>query len=1143
MGDAGIPRSKALGILRNPLTVLIALCGGAGLGWYLPQIADKLKPAGDVYLFLLQMTLIPILVTAVASGTAKLAQRAHAGRIILRSAGVLLLFFIVVAGIALAAGLLGHPGRDIGREKTAYLVDLIRGSTQGTDISISLSAAVPERARSSLLDLFANVIPRNVFESLTLGSAVQVMVFALLFGMALGLLKEKQRDFLTDIAEKTLDAFTRVNVWLIHALPLGAVLLVSYQVAHADLTVLSAIGRFLGIMAATLAAGILAFAAAVRLRTRQSLRSVISAMVEPLTYALITGDSLLSIPYAVRALSGRLGADADSTRAAVPVAMVVGRYGYLLYYMLAGIFIADFYGVVLYPTDYLILSAGSLVAALSTQVSAVAGSLAMMSLAIGPLGLPAEPIATVFASANLVIGPLIAVFETQANIAVSAFIAGHGGIRERGPVKVRRISLRSSILALLAGLIVLTGVVTIGLMYSGQRRNISFLADGMIAEIGERVTQRTGAYFSPAERTIASLRFTLENGLVDPADARALLKVMRSSVSDNPEFAAVYFGDDAGNFTMVKRMPDGSLSNRIIRRGPDGVDVLWEHANPEYAAAFPSGRESLRTGYDPRTRGWYKDASGTGERIWTDVYLFASDNMLGISNAVPIRRGGTRVGVLAADIGLAELSYFLGSLDIAETGRAYILDGKNRLVALSLTRGSSLSALFPGAPTGSAQSTANLLFADESADGLVRGSFLASIRAAGAEGSFSFAAEGGKYLSRIIGFPKSAVFNDWKIGIVIPEARIYEYVDQTSRIVLFAAFLIMAVAIGTGVSFSRAIAFPLRRLSREMERIRNFDLGGQEVISSRVSEVHSMADAFQNMKHGLSAFNKYVPSKLVAELIRLGEEPKIGGKRRELTLLFSDVADFTAISESLSPEALAQEMAVYFNALSNVIMNRRGTVDKYIGDAVMAFWNAPAEVEDHAELACLSALECQEALRRLQKNKDGPSAQRSFFSTRTRMGIHTGDVIVGNMGSPERLNYTAIGDNVNLASRLEGLNKMYGTRIIISGSTRAAAGAAVTTRLLDKAAVKGKTEGILIYELLDPAVDSGPIGKGFPEATTRAVERYLAAEFGRALSLIAEADGMRPGDAALAVIRKRCEAFLKSPPPPDWDGVYVYHEK
>ena len=737
---------RALRYLRNPLVVIAALGGGIVLGLVARAAAIDMAPVGQVYLLLLDMTLLPILVTATATGVAVLVQQKRAARILLRLAAVFLAFFVLAAAIAVAAGIIGHPGRGIGDEKARYLVELIRGTSPETDLAVSLSAPSGGRQRESLLDLATRMVPRNIFESLSAGSVLQVMIFVLVFGIAMGLLREKPRDLLVDLSRRATDAFKKINLWLIYALPLGAVALVSSHVASSDVRLLFAIGRFLLVVVIALAGGFLLLLGATWLRTARPLRTVLSAMVEPLTYAFITGESLISVPYVLRAAEERLGCPEETASAAVPVTMVIGRFGYLVYYVLAGIFIADFYGVALFPTDYLILVVGSAIAALATRGSAAAGSLAMVGLALGPLGLPAEPAATVFVAASLVVGPLVAIFETQASIAATVLVARREETRLQKGTAPRGISLRVSIVTLIASLIVLTGVVTVGLMYSAQRRNISHLADGMVGEVAARVTQRTLDYFSPAERTVNTLEHLVKNGLVDPANRRALIDIMRNQVLDNPEFASVYFGDTAGSFTMVKRMPDGSLSNRLVTRTRDAVHVTWEHANPEYREAFPSGTDSLEKGYDPRTRGWYRDALAIGGRIWTNVYLFASDNMLGISNAIPVRRGsgssGAPLGVLAVDIGLAELSYFLGSLDVAEEGKAYILDEQNKLVALSMPRGSDLSALFSGRPTGSAASTANLVLADEAGDDLVRQSFLSSLRAGEKAGSWSFEAGG-----------------------------------------------------------------------------------------------------------------------------------------------------------------------------------------------------------------------------------------------------------------------------------------------------------------------------------------------------------------------------------------------------------------
>ncbi len=209
--------------------------------------------------------------------------------------------------------------------------------------------------------------------------------------------------------------------------------------------------------------------------------------------------------------------------------------------------------------------------------------------------------------------------------------------------------------------------------------------------------------------------------------------------------------------------------------------------------------------------------------------------------------------------------------------------------------------------------------------------------------------------------------------------------------------------------------------------------------------------------------SKYVPINLVRQLYHKGEEPVLGGTSAELTVMFTDIKDFTSYSETMTTDALASALGRYLQVMAEVIQNEKGTIDKYIGDSVMAFfWNAPDEVEGHEVLACRAALRCREALQRLF---DSPEWGRTpQFAT--RFGLNRCTASVGHFGAPDRLNYTAIGDGVNLASRLEGLNKFYGTQIIVSESTYLAAKERFEFRLLDHVAVKGKTEGIIIYELL-----------------------------------------------------------------------------
>lgn len=302
----------------------------------------------------------------------------------------------------------------------------------------------------------------------------------------------------------------------------------------------------------------------------------------------------------------------------------------------------------------------------------------------------------------------------------------------------------------------------------------------------------------------------------------------------------------------------------------------------------------------------------------------------------------------------------------------------------------------------------------------------------------------------------------------------------------------------------RKITHPIRDLVLETKKIREFRLEENVNIESSVVEIQDLVDSISSMKQGLHSFRKYVPAELVRELIETKQEASIGGLRRNLTIMFTDISNFTTISEEMRPSELAVKLSEYLEVVTKVIIKNKGTVDKYIGDAVMAFWGAPRDLEDHAGWACLAALEIQKEIHILNESwtKQGKNPLR------TRIGVNTGDTIVGNIGSNQRLNYTVIGDPVNLASRLEALNKSYGTSIIISKETQESCSGKFETRRLDKLQVKGKTEPVSIFELISEkgdlsAKEAAFINK-FEEALLFFNEARLADAKSRFLSLQSE---------------------------------------
>ena len=307
------------------------------------------------------------------------------------------------------------------------------------------------------------------------------------------------------------------------------------------------------------------------------------------------------------------------------------------------------------------------------------------------------------------------------------------------------------------------------------------------------------------------------------------------------------------------------------------------------------------------------------------------------------------------------------------------------------------------------------------------------------------------------------------------------------------------------------------------------------LLTFALTSVVSYATEGKQRRFIKSAFRYYLSPAVIEELLASPESLKLGGERKNLTVFFSDIAGFTTISEKLSPEQLSQLLNEYLSRMTDIILSYGGTVDKYEGDAIMAFWGAPLSQSDHARRACLAALECHDALNKMRvgfKNRGLPALQ-------ARIGMNSGDMVVGNMGSRERFDYTVIGDNVNLGSRLEGTNKTYGTWIMISETTYQLVKDDIEVRELDLIRVKGKESPVRVYELL-ARKDRLPEEKvNRVELFAKGLGLYRERNWNEAITIFKKIQDDTPSD----VFRSRCKEFLKAPPSEDWDGVYVMRTK
>ncbi len=287
------------------------------------------------------------------------------------------------------------------------------------------------------------------------------------------------------------------------------------------------------------------------------------------------------------------------------------------------------------------------------------------------------------------------------------------------------------------------------------------------------------------------------------------------------------------------------------------------------------------------------------------------------------------------------------------------------------------------------------------------------------------------------------------------------------------------------------------------------------------------------------AFGQYLSPKVVEELVKNPDKLALGGERRVMTAFFSDVAGFSTISEALSPEELVALLNDYLSEMCEITGKYEGTVDKFEGDAIIAFWGAPIATDRHAYLACMASIEMQKRLEELRAKWEAEGKHQM----KVRIGLNTGPMVVGNMGSRTRMDYTMMGDAVNLASRLEGANKFYGTYSMISEATREPVKDEFETRELDLLRVVGKNEPVRVYELFGVKGDlPEKIMKGI-KLFEEGLKRYRKREFSKAREVFDNVMELIPGDPPSLEYIKRCEFMAQNDPGEQWDGVYTLTSK
>lgn len=691
---------------------------------------------------------------------------------------------------------------------------------------------------------------------------------------------------------------------------------------------------------------------------------------------------------------------------------------------------------------------------------------------------------------------------------------------------LRSRTLRVDILSAFIGLLLVT-VLTIAIFtHHRNRQAILHLSGSLIEQTADATLRRATSYLEPAAAMAEVGARVAEDTFATNGDTAHLQAAAIKILTSYPQFAMVNVGDEHGNFLMPKRLPDGTLAIKTIRRTDTPPTVTWKYCDAE--GRLIRSETSNEIDYDPRERAWYTGARQAGGRHWTDTYIFFTDRRPGITASYPaLGKDGRLLGVVGIDIELETLSQFLAGLEVGHSGVAFILDANGEVVA------------YPHAEGVVVQGEDGLrpVRVHELSKAWVGASLLEYTQTR--RPRFTFTHQNKRYIAAYKPLTAS-IGKDWTIGVVVPEDDFTGPLEAADRGVMLISLLILAVAVIATTFLSRSISQPIVRLTEATTRIRNLDLDDETTISSPIREIQLMEDAVSAMKTGLRSFRRYVPATLVRQLIETGEDARLGGQTRELTLLFSDVTDFTARSEGMPPQELMVHLSEYLDEITRLIIEHGGTVDKYMGDGIMAFWGAPARDEQHAVHACRAALE---ARARLEDLNQAWKAQGTMCFP-TRWGIHTGETVVGNVGSAERMNYSAVGDGVNLASRLEAVNKIYGTSIIVSETTRQATGDGFICRPLGAVAVKGKQEPVSIFELICHAGDPSRVeAESLVMLFSTGLQLYLRRDWTDAAEAFERAMATFPADGPANVYLERCHELIRTPPGPEWDGVLRLEHK
>ena len=412
------------GLLTSPWTILVSVGVAAFIGVMFKDLAAALRPFGQIYLYLIEMTVIPIIISAVISSVAGLAKSAGVRAFLLRMLVVFVLMLLGTAALGTLGGVIGSPGTGLDEQTRNTLGAIVKtGQSQyAPDLELSLTVPTEHQKPQGFVDFLVKMVPRNIFSALSAGSALQLILFSIIFGVAVGVIGAKRGESLIDVFDGFFKAFQKIISWLMVALPIGLICLLSNQIASTGFQILVAMVRFILVFYVVGLAILLLDLIIIWRRSRQSLGQVMKAVLDPLLISLVTRSSFATLPAAIRSLSHNLRFFERSTNLFLSLGITLGRFGNIIYFAIASIFVAQLYGAELQSVQYLMVVLGSLFAGVATAGASGIATLSLLSIVLSPLGLPLEAVMIIFIAIDTIADPLRTTLIVFTNMAANTLI-------------------------------------------------------------------------------------------------------------------------------------------------------------------------------------------------------------------------------------------------------------------------------------------------------------------------------------------------------------------------------------------------------------------------------------------------------------------------------------------------------------------------------------------------------------------------------------------------------------------------------------------------------------------------------------------------------------------------------------------------